>query len=58
MNAVAPGYCLTPLAQEIDDEAFMQMYRETLIPMSRLGKPSDISGVFAFLASDDAAFMI
>lgn len=35
----------------------MQMYRETLIPMSRLGTPSDISGVFAFLASDDAAFM-
>lgn len=57
VNAVAPGYCLTPLAQEIDDAAFMQMYRDTLIPMSRLGTPADIAGVFAFLASDDAAFM-
>jgi NAD(P)-dependent dehydrogenase (short-subunit alcohol dehydrogenase family) len=28
-----------------------------LIPLSRLGRPEDVAGAFAFLASDDAQFM-
>jgi 3-oxoacyl-[acyl-carrier protein] reductase len=57
VNAVAPGYILTPMAQEIDPPDFMEFYKDRLIPMGRLGRPSDVSGVFAFLAGDDAAFM-
>ena len=26
-NAVAPGYCLTPMAQEIDPPEFMEFYK-------------------------------
>lgn len=57
VNAVAPGYILTPMAAEIDPPEFMQFYQERLIPLNRLGTPEDVAGAFAFLASDDAKFM-
>ncbi len=57
VNAVAPGYILTPLAQEIDPPAFMDFYKQRLIPLNRLGTPEDVARAFAFLASDDAAFI-
>jgi 3-oxoacyl-[acyl-carrier protein] reductase len=57
VNAVAPGYILTPMAAEIDPPEFMDFYRERLIPLNRLGRPEDVAGAFAFLASDDARFM-
>jgi 3-oxoacyl-[acyl-carrier protein] reductase len=57
VNAVAPGYCVTPMAAEIDPPEFMAFYRERLIPLNRLGSPEDVAGAFAFLASDDSAFM-
>jgi NAD(P)-dependent dehydrogenase (short-subunit alcohol dehydrogenase family) len=56
VNAVCPGYIVTPLAASIDDPAFMEAYRQRL-PLRRLGKPEDVAGAFAFLASDDAAFI-
>jgi 3-oxoacyl-[acyl-carrier protein] reductase len=56
VNAVCPGYIVTPLAESIDDPASMQAYRQRL-PLRRLGKPEDVAGAFAFLASDDAAFI-
>lgn len=57
VNAVAPGYILTPMAAEIDPPEFMDFYKERLIPLNRLGRPEDVAGAFAFLASDDAQFM-
>jgi len=56
VNAVCPGYIVTPLAESIDDPQFMEAYRRRL-PLRRLGKPEDVAGTFAFLASDDAAFI-
>jgi 3-oxoacyl-[acyl-carrier protein] reductase len=56
VNAVCPGYIVTPLAESIDDPDFMAAYAEKL-PLRHLGKPSDVAGAFAFLASDDAAFI-
>jgi 3-oxoacyl-[acyl-carrier protein] reductase len=56
VNAVCPGYIVTPLAESIDDEAFMAAYAE-MLPLRHLGKPQDVAGAFAFLASDDAAFI-
>ena len=53
VNAVAPGYILTPMAEEIDSPEFMQFYGERLIPLNRLGKPEDVAGAFVFLSSDD-----
>lgn len=57
VNAVAPGYILTPMAAEIDPPEFMEFYKDRLIPLGRLGAPEDVAGAFAFLASADAQFM-
>jgi 3-oxoacyl-[acyl-carrier protein] reductase len=57
VNAVAPGYILTPMAAEIDPPEFMDFYKDRLIPLGRLGAPEDVAGAFAFLASADARFM-
>jgi 3-oxoacyl-[acyl-carrier protein] reductase len=56
VNAVCPGYIVTPLAESIDDPQFMARYAEKL-PLRRLGRPEDVAGVFAFLASRDADFI-
>jgi 3-oxoacyl-[acyl-carrier protein] reductase len=56
VNAVCPGYIVTPLTASIDDEQFMAAYAE-MLPLRHLGKPGDVAGAFAFLASDDAAFI-
>ncbi|MFC3798237.1 SDR family NAD(P)-dependent oxidoreductase [Cohnella sp. GCM10012308] len=57
VNAVCPGYIQTPMSEAIDDPAFVARYIDAHIPLGRVGQPSDISGIFAFLASDDAAFV-
>ena len=57
VNAVCPGYCLTPLAEAIDPKEFQERYCDQRIPIGRLGKPEEVAGTFAFLASDDAGFI-
>ncbi len=54
--AVAPGYVLTPMQRaEYTDEMLEEVNRK--IPMRRHAKPEEIAALFAFLASDDAAFV-
>ncbi|MBS4197069.1 SDR family NAD(P)-dependent oxidoreductase [Lederbergia citri] len=57
VNSVCPGYIRTPMSEAIDDEEFVQEYVRTKISIGRVGQPQDVAGVFAFLASDDAAFI-
>jgi meso-butanediol dehydrogenase / (S,S)-butanediol dehydrogenase / diacetyl reductase len=53
--AVAPGYVLTPMQRaEYSDEMLDEVNRK--IPLGRHATPEEIAGVFAYLASDDAAF--
>jgi NAD(P)-dependent dehydrogenase (short-subunit alcohol dehydrogenase family) len=53
--AVAPGYVLTPMQRaEYTDEMLDQVNRK--IPLRRHAKPEEIAALFAFLASDDAAY--
>jgi NAD(P)-dependent dehydrogenase (short-subunit alcohol dehydrogenase family) len=55
VNAVAPGYVLTPMQRaEYSDEMLAEVNRK--IPMGRHAKPEEIAALFAYLASDDAAF--
>jgi meso-butanediol dehydrogenase/(S,S)-butanediol dehydrogenase/diacetyl reductase len=55
-NAVCPGFILTPMqAAEYTDE--MQRAFAAKLPLDRLGRPEDVAALFAFLASDDAAFI-
>ncbi|MFC5402777.1 SDR family NAD(P)-dependent oxidoreductase [Cohnella soli] len=57
VNCVCPGYIQTPMSEAIDDEAFLRRYIDEKIPLGRAGKTADVAGVFAFLASEDAAFI-
>ncbi len=54
--AVAPGYVLTPMQRaEYTDEMLEQVNRK--IPLGRHAKPEEVAALFAFLASDDAAYL-
>ena len=55
VNAISPGYVLTPMQRaEYSDEMLGAVNRK--IPMGRHAKPEEIAALFAFLASEDAAF--
>ena len=55
VNAISPGYVLTPMQRaEYSDEMLAAVNRK--IPLGRHAKPEEIAALFAFLASDDAAF--
>jgi NAD(P)-dependent dehydrogenase (short-subunit alcohol dehydrogenase family) len=55
VNAIAPGYVLTPMQRaEYSEDMLAAVNRK--IPMGRHAKPEEIAALFAFLASDDAAF--
>ena len=54
--AVAPGYVLTPMQRSEYTEAMLEEVNRK-IPLRRHAKPEEIAALFAFLASDDAAYM-
>ena len=54
--AVAPGYVLTPMQRaEYTDAMLEEVNRK--IPSRRHAQPEEVAALFAFLASDDAAYM-
>ncbi|XP_061715190.1 uncharacterized protein LOC133523553 [Cydia pomonella] len=57
VNCVAPGVIATKFASILTSSE--DLWKEILpqIPMRRLGEPSEIAGVVAFLASSDASFI-
>ncbi len=56
VNAVCPGYIMTPM-QEAEYTPEMIEAVNAKIPMGRHGQPEEVAALFAFLASDDAAFI-
>ena len=61
VNALCPGYIDTPLNATITsglaDEQFATDYVRKNVPLGRIGRPEDVAAAYAFLASDDAAFI-
>jgi len=54
--AVAPGYVLTPMQRaEYTDAMLVEVNRK--IPLRRHAQPEEVAALFAFLASDDAAYL-
>jgi len=53
--AVAPGYVLTPMQRSEYSEAMLDEVNRK-IPLPRHAQPEEIAALFAFLASDDAAY--
>ena len=54
--AVAPGYVLTPMQRAEYTDAMLEEVN-CKIPLRRHAAPEEIAALFAFLASDDAAYM-
>ncbi len=55
VNAIAPGFIATPMVQKMPEKVLAMM--EDKASLKRLGKPEDIAAAYAFLASDDAAYI-
>jgi len=55
VNAVAPGFILTPMTEKMPDKVLDMMKDKA--PLKRLGTPEDIANAYAFLASDEASFV-
>jgi NAD(P)-dependent dehydrogenase (short-subunit alcohol dehydrogenase family) len=54
--AVAPGYVLTPMQRAEYSDAMLEEVNQK-IPLRRHAQPAEIAGLFAYLASDDAAYV-
>ena len=55
VNAVAPGFVLTELTQDLPEALQAEITART--PLGRFGSPDEIAQAVAFLASDDAAYI-
>lgn len=55
VNAVAPGFILTDMVRKMPEDVLKSM--EEKVPVKRLGNPEEIAATYAFLASDDAAYI-
>lgn len=55
VNAIAPGFIATPILATMPQKVIDEMAHR--VPMKRLGQPEDIANAYAFLASDEAAYI-
>ena len=55
VNAVAPGITETDMMKAVPKEVIEPLIAQ--IPLRRLGQPEDIANAFAFLASEEAAYI-
>lgn len=55
VNAVAPGFILTPMTEKMPEKVLDVMKDKA--PLKTLGYPEDIANAYAFLASDEARFI-
>ncbi|MDE1162598.1 MAG: glucose 1-dehydrogenase [Acidobacteriaceae bacterium] len=57
INNIAPGAIATPINDSLLNNPTEMKALLRNIPLGRLGKPEEVAGVAAFLASDDAAYV-
>jgi glucose 1-dehydrogenase len=58
VNAVAPGAIETPMNAAWTGDAKKRAVVESHIPLGRVGTPEEIAGLFAFLASSEASYIL
>jgi len=57
VNCIAPGIIETKFSQLLTESEAVRDHALATIPTNRFGVPEDISGIVAFLASDDARYI-
>jgi len=57
INSIAPGAIETPINTKLLNDPVKLQALVSQIPVGRLGKPDDVAGLDAFLASDQAAYV-
>lgn len=55
VNAVAPGFIVTPMTDQLSEEVRQASLAQ--IPLGRLGQPEDVAGAVLFLAGPDSAYV-
>lgn len=55
VNAVAPGFILTPMTEKVPEKVLEMMKEKSALRM--LGEPLDVANAYLYLASDDAKFI-
>jgi len=55
VNAIAPGYIETDMIKTVPKRIMEKILAQ--IPLGRLGKPSEVAGAVAYLASEDADYI-
>ncbi|XP_068628781.1 (3R)-3-hydroxyacyl-CoA dehydrogenase [Battus philenor] len=55
VNAILPGFIETPMVETVPDKVKEKMIK--LVPLQRLGSPSEVAEVIAFLSSDKSSFI-
>ena len=57
INNIAPGAIATPINQDLLNNPEQLKKVTNNIPLGRMGEPEDVSGMVAFLASDEAKYI-
>lgn len=57
VNAIAPGYIVTPMTAMVRELPEYEQFLVSLHPLGRLGRPEEIAAAAAFLGSDEASFI-
>ncbi len=55
VNAVCPGFILTEMVKKMPEKILDGLAAKT--PLGRMGQPEDVANLYAWLASDEAAFI-
>jgi glucose 1-dehydrogenase len=57
VNAIGPGTIATEMTKQVQADETVRRKIMSRTPLGRLGQPSEIAAVAAFLASDDASYL-
>lgn len=57
VNAICPGYFITPLTKETLESDYFAQYAKTVIPMERYGHEGELDSAVCFLAADASRYV-